>query len=136
MISNLTSKYSFLVLLASSQALMVSSPALKVSSVAFSLLPDRQQGGKRQGGEQGEVACLPSGGRPQSDVLRTQQFCNIFICHTYTENTCVSRFCMECYDSLVLFTFVAFRSDCLDLGIFFVIPLFTFMHLLYFHFNG
>ena len=104
-------KYPHLVsaaLLVSSLASKASLPALRVSSGVFSSSRQGRQGGKRQGGEQGEVASLPSGVRTQAEcearqrqsgVLTTQGFGNIFI------HTCVSCLGVECCDSLLLHSF-------------------------------
>ena len=53
------------------------------------------------------------------EVLWTVNSFKIYssVIDTYTENTCVSHvYCMECNDSLVLYTCVAFRSPFLDPG--------------------
>ena len=63
-------KYPHLVsaaLLVSSLALRASLPALKVSSGVFSSSRQGRQGGKQQGGEQGEGASLPSGGQTDTE---------------------------------------------------------------------
>ena len=135
LIFELMCKYPHLVsaaLLVSSLASKASLPALKVSSGVFSSSRQGRQGGKQQGGEQGEVASLPSGVRTQTEcearqrqsgVLTTQGFGNIFI------HTCVSCLGVECCDSLLLHSFTQNMKNlvpmyCLKLG---NMPLFVYI---------